>query len=43
MSAARWSWRFRTYRGSPSNGVPSGLWTSQNIRATWASERQGVI
>ncbi len=35
--------RFRTQRGSPSKGDPSGLWMSQNIRATPSSERHGRI
>ena len=41
-SAARLSCRFSTPRGSPSNGVPSGLNTSQKIRATGASSFHGT-
>ena len=33
---------FRTKRGSPSNGEPSGFSTSQNIRATSASVFHGI-
>ena len=41
-SDARFSCRFSTYRGSPSNGEPSGFSTSQNIRATLASVFHGI-
>ncbi len=33
MALARSRARRRTYRGSPSYGVRSGVWMSQNIRA----------
>src|SRR5581483_9371190 len=38
MSAARFNWRFRMPRGSPSNGDPSGMKTSAMISAVTARD-----
>ena len=36
MSAARWSWRLRTQRGSPSNGLYSRSRMSQKTNAVFS-------